>query len=118
MAKVTIYTRDHQTREYELADPKTTYPDGTIWVLGYNQGGKRKWETISSESHAPGCGMTYHLARSIAKIREGELELQRPAAPAPTRINSKPSRVKITDAIDAQQRAVGRGQPRAKDHPG
>ena len=56
MPKVTIYIRNHQTREYELADPKTIYPDGTIWVLRYKQGGRRKWETLSDKSHAPGCG--------------------------------------------------------------
>ena len=83
-----------------MADPKTIYPDGTIWVHRYKQDGRRKWETLSNESHAPGCGMTYHLARSIAKIREGELGLQKPVA-VPIPITAKPIRAKITDAADA-----------------
>jgi hypothetical protein len=29
MPKVTIYVRNHKTREYELAEPRTIYPQGT-----------------------------------------------------------------------------------------
>ena len=39
--------------------------------------------------------MTYSLARAIAKIREGELELQQPTAPAP----AQPDRSEIDPAI-------------------
>jgi len=28
MPKVTIYIRNHNTREYELANPRTSYPQG------------------------------------------------------------------------------------------
>ena len=44
--------------------------------------------------------MTYHLARSIAKIRESELGLQKPVA-VPIPITAKPIRAKITYAADA-----------------
>jgi integrase len=95
MPKVTIYIRNHKTREYEIADPKTSYPQGTIWCLRYKRDGQRKWETLNHETHVPGAGMTYSLARAIAKIREGELELQKPTAPVP----SQPNRVEIDPAI-------------------
>src|ERR1700746_2306257 len=101
MPKVTIYVRNHKTREDELAEPRTIYPQGTIWCLRYKLDGKRKWETLASKTDVPGCGMTYHRARSIAKIREGELELGKPAATAPTLVKEPPSRVKVTDAVDA-----------------
>ena len=45
MPKVSVYIRNHQTREYEPADPKTAYPQGTIFCLRYKKDGKRKWET-------------------------------------------------------------------------
>ena len=47
MPKVSVYIRNHQTRAYEPADAKTTYPLGTIFCLRYKKDGKRKWETLS-----------------------------------------------------------------------
>ena len=43
---VSLYLREHGTRKYVPADPKTQYPLGTIFVLRYahpngKQGGKR-----------------------------------------------------------------------------
>jgi integrase/recombinase XerD len=93
--KVTIYIRNHKTREYELANAKTGYPPDTIWCLRYKKDGKRKWETLNNETHVRGCGTTYSLARAIAKIREGELELQQPTASAP----AQPDRTEIDPAI-------------------
>jgi hypothetical protein len=40
MQRVSLYIRNHSTRRYEKAKPKTSYPMGTIYVLRY--GGK--WE--------------------------------------------------------------------------
>ena len=39
MPKVSVYIRNHQTREYEPADAKTTYPLGTIFCLRYKKDG-------------------------------------------------------------------------------
>jgi len=82
MPKVSVYIRNHQTREYEPADPKTAYPQGTIFCLRYKKDGKRKWETLN-DTFVTGHRMSYSLARSIAKMREGELELRKPTAHKP-----------------------------------
>jgi hypothetical protein len=68
MPKVTIYIRNHKTREYEQANPKTKYPPDTIWCLRYEKDGKSKWETLVNKTHVPGYGMTYSLPRAIANL--------------------------------------------------
>ena len=97
MPKVSVYIRNHQTREYEPADPKTAYPQGTIFCLRYKKDGKRKWETLN-DTFVTGHRMSYCLARSIAKMREGELELRKPTAPKPEA--AKPCSEPIAEAVE------------------
>lgn len=67
MQKVSLYVRQHGSREFVLADGKTKYPyPSTIFVLRYKQGGKRIWETL-------GPNHDYNLALAKAKMREADL---------------------------------------------
>ena len=40
--KVSLYTREHGSRQYKKHNPKASYPAGTIWVLRYGS----TWETL------------------------------------------------------------------------
>ena len=65
MAKVSVYIREHGSRDFTLAHPKTIYPEGTIFVLRFTRGSKRVWETLDVT--------TYGQAFSAAKMREVEI---------------------------------------------
>jgi hypothetical protein len=59
--KVSLYVRNHQTRKYELAKPKT-YPMDTIFVLRYGT----KWETLKGT-------LTYFEAAAKAAAKKMEI---------------------------------------------
>jgi integrase/recombinase XerD len=70
MANVSVYTRVTEAsgkRVCDLADPKKSYPMGTIFCLRYEVNGKRKLETLKGNL------ITYKYALSIAKVRESQL---------------------------------------------
>lgn len=47
MSQVSLFVREHRTRKYAKANPKTIYPLGTIFVLRYRESnGKRVWKTL------------------------------------------------------------------------
>src|ERR1019366_4923062 len=70
ISKVSVYTRTTDAngkRQYEQADHRTSYPDGTIFCLRYEVDGKRKWETLTGDM------ITHKYALCRAKLRESDL---------------------------------------------
>jgi integrase len=49
--RVKLYTREHTTRKFIPANPKTIYALDTIWVLRFTVQGKRKWEFIEAKDY-------------------------------------------------------------------
>jgi integrase/recombinase XerD len=102
MANVSVYTRITEAsgkRACELADPKKSYPMGTIFCLRYEVNGKRKLETLKGNL------ITYKYALSIAKVREsqlltGEINAAKTAPVVPvTPEPEKPTRLTVDQAM-------------------
>jgi hypothetical protein len=115
MATVSVYTRitdANRKRQCELADPKKSYPAGTIFCLRYEVNGRRKLETLK------GKGVTYRYALAIAKVRESELltgainaAKNAPVVPVPAQ-PEKPARLTVDQAIDRYLRNASTKSPR------
>src|SRR5258708_27866825 len=61
MKKVSLYIRNHSSRKYEKAQPRTIYPMGTIFVLRYGT----TWETLRGDH-------TYQTAKTAAMNKDIE----------------------------------------------
>jgi integrase len=61
MKKVSLYIRNHSSRKYEKAQPRTIYPMGTIFVLRYGT----TWETLRGDH-------TYQTAKTAAMHKDIE----------------------------------------------
>lgn len=46
--KVSLYVRERGSRNITPANPKKTYPLGTIFLIRYRRDGKRAWETLTN----------------------------------------------------------------------
>jgi integrase/recombinase XerD len=102
ISKVSVYTRTTDAngkRQCDLADPKKSYPAGTIFCLRYEANGRRKLETLKST------GVTFKYALAIARLRESELLMgaisktkNAPVVPVVAE-PVKPARVTIEDAV-------------------
>lgn len=64
--KVSLYVREHGSRKHVLANPKSVYPLGTIYVIRYVRDGKRTWETLTN------CP-TFHEAKVAVMRKETAL---------------------------------------------
>src|ERR1035438_360669 len=115
ISKVSVYTRTTDAngkRQYEQADHRTSYPDGTIFCLRYEVDGKRKWETLTGDM------ITYKYALCRAKLREsdllmGAINLARNAPVVPVaKEPEKPTRMTVDQAIDRYLRNASTTSPR------
>ena len=115
ISKVSVYTRTTDAngkRQYEQADHRTSYPDGTIFCLRYEVDGKRKWETLTGDM------ITHKYALCRAKLRESDLLMgainvakHAPVVPVPAQ-PAKPTRLTVDQAIDRYLRNASTKSPR------
>lgn len=90
---VSLYLREHGTRKYVPADPKTQYPLGTIFVLRYaHPNGKRAWKTLPPSLSYKEALVKTHLLQ-IALIAGHDSEGV--PLPAPTPVKPKVARPEI-----------------------
>src|SRR5216684_543984 len=96
--KVSLYIRKNGTRKYELADPKTIYSLGTIFVLRYKRDGKRVWETLIGFQN-------YQTAKAHAMRKEidrftGENPAPPKPAPIPKLVSTPDGQLMLDAAVD------------------
>lgn len=93
---VSLYIRHHGTRKYEKENPRTVYPEGTIFVLRYELNGKRYCQTL------PDCktALDAHYAMLQKKVELADIARGAIAPPAPKHAPApKPQLSKIDSAL-------------------
>ena len=101
MSKVTLYTRDHSSRKYRLANHRTIYPAGTIFVLRY----AGRWETLKNCNNFTEASVAA-LARESTLIQRGLPE------PPPNRPQSQGKGISVNQEVNTYLDSVKKLAPK------